>query len=45
MPRAPQDDITALEGDSWTDLDDMRKTAPAQPREEHRRLRRNCTSS
>jgi pilus assembly protein CpaF len=39
MPRAPHDDLTALEGESWTDLDEMRKTAPAQPREEHRRLK------
>ncbi len=39
MPRSPQDDGAPLEGDSWTDLDDMRKTAAIPSREEHRRLK------
>jgi pilus assembly protein CpaF len=39
MPRTPQDDVVSPEGDSWTDLEEVRRAAPAQPRDEHRRLK------
>jgi pilus assembly protein CpaF len=42
MPRTPQEDLTSLNGDSWTDLEDVRRQPPARAassNEEHRRLK------
>jgi pilus assembly protein CpaF len=38
MPRTPLDDITSPNGDSWTDLEDVRR-GPPQSRDDHRRLK------
>ena len=40
MPRTPSDEVTALEGESWTDVEDVRRpSAAGQGSDERRRLK------
>jgi pilus assembly protein CpaF len=42
MPRTPHDDLTSLNSDSWTDLDEVRRTpspVAAPSNDDHRRLK------